>query len=256
MQRPTGKVNEMQTHSSLAGKSALVTGGGQRVGAAIAEALGRRGMHVALSYYRSDRGAQEVAERIRESGGAATVLQANLLEEGAGRALARQALDALGGLDLFVASAANFEKVDFETIDEAYFARAFRLNVLAGFEIVQEARPALRDARGNVVFITGYSTQSPYRGYLPYVVSKGAAAQMMRTLSLELAPEIRVNAVAPGTVLPPPDYSDAQVNELVGTIPLARVGSAEAVAEAVCYLAQADYTTGQELVVDGGKTVA
>ena len=91
---------------------------------------------------------------------------------------------------------------------------------------------------------------------LPYVVSKGALQKLMRVLALELAPEVRVNAVAPGTVLPPPDMDEAMLARLASRAPLERIGSAEDVAAAVVYLASAPFVTGQELLVDGGRTVA
>jgi pteridine reductase len=106
------------------------------------------------------------------------------------------------------------------------------------------------------VFITCASTTVPMRNYLPYVVSKAATKQLMRVLSLELAPDVRVNAVAPGTVLPPDDMDPEVTQRLVGRVPLSRVGEASDVAEAVAYLASAPFVTGQELIVDGGRTVA
>ena len=94
------------------------------------------------------------------------------------------------------------------------------------------------------------------RGYLPYVVSKGGLKHLMKTLALELAPDVRVNAVAPGTVLPPPSYDAAAVARLAHAIPLQRVGTADDIAEAVVYLASSPFITGQELRVDGGRSVA
>ena len=104
--------------------------------------------------------------------------------------------------------------------------------------------------------VTCSSTQTPMRNYLPYVVSKGATRQLMRTLALELAPEVRVNAVAPGTVLPPEDMTSEAVASLASRIPLGRIGRAEDVAEAVLFLVTAGFVTGQELFVDGGRSLA
>ncbi|MEM6958583.1 MAG: SDR family oxidoreductase [Myxococcota bacterium] len=241
---------------NLRGKVALVTGAGQRVGAAIARALGSHGMHVAIGYGRSREGAEQTARDVAQLGGQGTIFQQDLRAQGAGRALARRVIDKLGGLHVLVPSAANFERIAFGAIDDGHWDRALQLNVRAAFDMVHEARDALAADEGAVVFITGFSTQAPYRDYLPYVVSKGAVRQLMRVLSLEMAPRVRVNAVAPGTVLPPEDYSAAEVEALVSDTPLRRVGSAEVIADAVVHLARADYTTGQELVVDGGRTVA
>ena len=94
------------------------------------------------------------------------------------------------------------------------------------------------------------------KSYLPYVVSKGALRHLMKTLALELAPEVRVNAVAPGTVLPPPAYDDAAIARLQRAIPLAKVGSPDDIARAVLFLASSPFVTGHELNVDGGRSVA
>jgi pteridine reductase len=102
------------------------------------------------------------------------------------------------------------------------------------------------------VFVTCISRLAPYRDYLVYQASKAALHQAMRVLALELAPHVRVNAVAPGTVLPPPGMSEQAVAALVKDIPLGRVGSAQAVARAVVQLARSPFVTGTELVVDGG----
>jgi pteridine reductase len=241
--------------ASLEGKRALVTGGGQRVGRAIALALGRAKMRVAVHYHSSKSGAESTAQAIRESGGDAVLLQANLDDRDEARRLADDALAALGGLDLFVASAASFERIPYAAVDDDAFDRSLSLNLASPFALAQRLSPALRASRGSIVFITCTSATAPFKNYLPYVVSKGALRQLMRTLALELAPDVRVNAVAPGTVLPPESMDAAAVERLVRQIPLARHGEADDVADAVLYLARAGFVTGEELVVDGGRTV-
>jgi len=240
----------------LEGKRALVTGAGVRVGAAIATELGRRGMKVALHYHSSADGARETAAAIEAAGGEAALFQADLSVPAAAAALAERVVADFGGLDALVPSAANFEAVALDAIDDGHWERAFALNLRAPFELARAAAQALRDAEGAIVFITGFGTEVPYTGYLPYLASKGALLQVMRTLSLELAPAVRVNAVAPGTVLPPDDMSDEATEALVSKAPLSRVGAASDVAEAVAYLASAPYVTGQQLLVDGGRSVA
>jgi pteridine reductase len=240
----------------LRGKRALVTGAGTRVGAAIATALGAQGMRVAVHHRSSHEGARAVCAAIEAAGGAAEPFAADLADRGAARALVDAVVARFGGLDLLVASAANFERVAFEDVDDAAWDRTLNLNLASPFALVQRARPALREARGAAIFVTCTSATVPYRHYLPYVVAKGAVQKMMRALALELAPEIRVNAVAPGTVLPPEDLDEAMLARLASRALLGRVGRAEDIAEAVVYLAQAPFVTGQELIVDGGRTVA
>ncbi len=239
----------------LVGRNALVTGAGRRVGAAIARALGARGMRVAVHYHGSAEGAEQTCAAIRDAGGEAFAVQADLTDRRAARELVDRTVARMGGLDLLVPSAADFERVAFDDALDAAWDRAMALNVEAPFAMAHQARNALRAARGAIVFVTCTSTARPYRGYLPYVVSKAAVRQLMRTLALELAPDVRVNAVAPGTVLPPEDMTDAEVARFTKRIPLGRTGTAEDVAEAVVYLARAPFVTGHELFVDGGATI-
>lgn len=240
----------------LQGKRALVTGAGRRVGAAIAKALGAHGMHVAVHYHASQAGAEQTARSIQEAGGEATLVPGDLSTRAGARGVVEKAIEELGGLDLLVPSAANFQRVAFDEVDDAAWDAAMRLNLEAPFAMAHRARGALREAGGSIVFITCASTTTPYRGYLPYVVSKGAVRQMMRAMALEMAPEVRVNAVAPGMVAPPEGMKEAAAERVVKRIPLRRSGTAEDVAEAVLYLARAPFVTGQEIVVDGGRTVA
>lgn len=239
---------------TLAGRRVLVTGAGRRVGAAIARTLGGAGMHVGVHYNRSRSGAEATCDAIRAAGGQASLFQADLYDRAATRDLAHSVVAELGGLDMLVASAANFDRVPLAEVDDRTWDRALDLNLTAPFLLAQSLCESLRKARGNIVFITCTSVRRPYRDYLPYQVSKAAVRQMMRVLALELAPEVRVNAVAPGTVLPPEAMDEQTLDRLRAGIPLGRIGDAADVARAVCYLACSDFVTGQELVVDGGHT--
>jgi len=240
----------------LRGKRALVTGGGRRVGAAIARTLGASGMHVGVHFNASASGAEETCAAIRASGGEAVALQADLSSRAAARELVDRALAQLGGLDLLVLSAAEFEPAQLGAIDDAAWDRTLGLNLATPFVIAQHAAPALRASRGSVVGITCVSRILPYRGYLPYEVSKAALWQMLRVLAVELAPDVRVNMVAPASVVPPESMREAQLVELRARIPLGRLGEASDVADAVLHLARHEHMTGSEIVVDGGRTLA
>jgi pteridine reductase len=242
--------------ASLAGQRALVTGAGARVGRAIALALGREGMRVAVHYHSSREGAERTCEQVEAAGGSACALSADLSRRAEARRLVDEAISALGGLDLVVASAASFERVPFGELDDAAWDRSLELNLAAPLALAQRAAAALTESGGSVVFITCSSATTPFRNYLPYVVSKGALRQLMRVLSLELAPAVRVNAVAPGTVLPPEPMDAASIERLARSVPLRRTGSPEDVARAVVFLAKSPFVTGHELVVDGGRSVA
>lgn len=234
---------------------ALVTGGGRRVGAAICRELATRGYRVAVHYHRSEEGARAVAEEIQQAGGEAEIFQADLYSRGEATGLIEKVSAAFGGLDLLVASAANFDRVRVDEVTDEAWDRALDLNLTAPMALARAAIPSLRERVGNIVFITCASTIAPYRHYLPYQVSKAGLKQLMRVLAIELAPEVRVNAVAPGTVLPPEEMGAESIEALRAHIPLARIGRAEEVARAVVYLAGATWVTGQELLVDGGAAL-
>jgi len=238
----------------LTGKRALVTGGGRRLGAEIAGALGAHGMHVAVHYQSSQAGAEAVCDRIRRAGGQALSVQGDLRVRDRARSVVDRALTALGGLDLLVLSAASFERAPFDAIDDRAWDETLALNLGAPFAMAQRAAAALRSVRGAIVLVTCTSRLAPYRDHLPYQVSKAALHQLMRLLALELAPDVRVNAVAPGSVLPPEGWGSDAVEGLLGRIPLGQLGSARDVADAVVHLARSEWITGSEIVVDGGRS--
>lgn len=240
----------------LKGKRALVTGAGRRVGAEIARALGEAGMHVGVHFHSSASGAEATCEAIRAAGGGATALQADLTNRDAARALVDRALEQLGGLDVLVLSAAEFEPAPLGAIDDAAWDRTLGLNVATPFAIAQRAADALRASRGSIVGITCVSRILPYRGFLPYEVSKAALWQMLRVLALELAPDVRVNMVAPGSVLPPESMTEPQLEALRARVPLGRLGRARDIADAVLHLARHEHMTGSEIVVDGGRVLS
>jgi pteridine reductase len=182
-----------------------------------------------------------------------------LYERPQAQRLVDEVAHAFGRLDVVVASAANFDRIEWGNASEqeldAAWRRALELNLLAPFWLAHRAAPWLRASSGNIVVVTCSSATRPYRHYLPYTVSKAAVRHLVKALALELAPEVRVNAVAPGTVLPPDDMSDDQLQRIVRQVPLKRAGSAQDIADAVHYLSEASYVSGHELVVDGGATV-
>lgn len=235
---------------------ALVTGAGTRVGQAIALALGARGAQVAVHYHTSKDGADATVARLRELGGDGVSLQADLSDRDSARQLVDQSVSHLGGLDLLVPSAANFERISVDDVDDAAWDRALHLNLRAPFVLAQRAARALTASAGSITFITCSSASVPFRNYLPYTVSKGALRHLMRTLSLELAPAVRVNAVAPGTVLPPPNMTAETSALLASRIPLGRLGQADDIARAVLFLLDSPFITGHEVMVDGGRSVA
>ena len=226
-------------------KVALVTGAGVRVGLAIARDLARHGYRVAAHYHvhRPPRGL--------------VALQADLAAEAGPDLLARAFRDRFDRLDLLVCSAAAFEARALRRTDARAFDAMMDLNARAPLLLARALEPLLRRSRGAIVNVADIGGGIvAWRGYAAYAASKAALARLTECLALELAPEIRVNAVAPGTVLWPEGYTAEERRRLTSRIPLGRAGAPGDVAEAVRYLANAAFVTGVVLPVDGGRRLS
>lgn len=240
------------------GKVALVTGAGVRVGRRIALALAGRGMDVAIHYNSSQGPAEETAAAARKIGVRAELFQANLGEVGQIRGLMRGIEDAWGRLDVVVNSAAIFPRTPWAEIDEAVWDATLDVNLKAPFFVAWHAAPLLRrDGGGKIVNIADWAGFRPYRHYLPYVVSKGGVITMTKALAKELAPEIIVNAIAPGPVMLPEDFDQTAAQRIADATLVDHLGSPDDVANSVIYLVEmTDFVTGHVLVVDGGRLIA
>jgi pteridine reductase len=224
---------------------ALVTGAGVRVGAAIARTLRASGYAVVCHYHR---------HRPR---GAGQVIAADLSTPGGPAALARAFRSAHRRLDLLVNGAAIFDERPLAATDAAAWDALLDLNARAPLLLTRALAPLLRRSRGSVVNVADVGGGLvAWRGFAAYCASKAALVRLTECLALELAPRVRVNAVAPGTVLWPVGYPAARRRTLAGRIPLGRVGTPDDVAQAVLYLAGAGYVTGAVLPVDGGRRLA
>lgn len=238
----------------LAGRAALVTGAGRRVGRAIAEALGARGMCVAVHYGSSAEGARATARTIEQAGGSAHLVQADLLDPNAPEALVRSAAELCGGLDLVVNSAATMTRTPLGSVTPRQWDDIMSLNLRAPFFVAQAAAAILRPG-GSIVNMADLAAYETWPAYVPHGISKAGVVQMTRALARALGPAVRVNAVAPGAVLLPDDWDEATARRLAGTTPLGRLGEPQDVIDAVLYLATSPYVTGQTLIVDGGREV-
>lgn len=239
----------------LQNRVALVTGGGRRVGRALAEALGQRGATVAVHYGSSKAGAEEVVRAIEAGGGTAASFGADLTISEAPGALVAAVSKRFGSLDVLVNSAAVMVRTPFGEVSAAEWDSMFALNLRAPFFLSQAAAPLLRRARGAIVNIADLAAFETWPGYIPHGITKGGVVQMTRALARILAPDVRVNAIAPGTVLLPDDWSEADAAKLDETTPLKRQGSPTDVVQAMLYLLDADYVTGETIVVDGGRHI-
>lgn len=239
----------------LRDRVALVTGGGVRVGRALALALAERGVAVAIHYHSSSEGAREVERTIVDSGGHAKTIAADLTNAGAPEALIDAVDKAFGRLDILVNSAAVMIRTPFGEIDARRWDDIFALNLRAPFLLAQAAAPQLRKSSGAIVNIADLAAFETWPGYIPHGLTKSGVVHMTRALARVLAPEVRVNAIAPGTVLLPDDWSRDDAEHLNATTPLKREGTPADVARAMLFLLEADYVTGETIVVDGGRNI-
>jgi pteridine reductase len=224
---------------------ALVTGAGVRVGEAIARDLARHGWRVA-GHYRTHRPRAPLVP-----------LQGDLASPGGADALARAFRDRFDRLDLLVCSAADFEARPLSTTDAGAFDAQMNLNARAPLLLARAFAPLLRRSEGSIVNLADVGGGLvAWKGFAAYAASKAALVRITECLALELAPRVRVNAVAPGTVLWPESYPATQRKELARRIPLRRAGTPGDVAAAVRYLAGAPFVTGVVLPIDGGRHLA
>jgi pteridine reductase len=225
-----------------AARVALVTGAGVRVGNTVARDLARHGWRVAAHY------------RTHRPRGFDAALEADLALPDGPALLAAAFLARFSRLDLLVNGAAAFDAIPVEETDAAAFDGQMDLNARAPLLLVKALLPLLRRSRGSVVNVADIGGGLvPWRGHAAYAASKAALVRLTECLALDLAPEVRVNAVAPGTVLWPESYPAALRRRLTSRIPLRRVGEPADVAQAVRYLADAPFVTGAVLPIDGGR---
>ena len=238
---------------------ALVTGAARRIGAAIVTALHRRGLRVAVHYRASRDDAQALAGSLdRERPAAVATFGCDLLRCGAPERLVADVVARFGALDVLVNNASSFYPTRIGTTTATEWDDLIGTNLKAPFFVTQAAARHLSARRGAVVNLADIHGRNPVAGYPAYCSAKAGLIMLTRALALELGPEVRVNAVAPGIALWPEGDCDAQAHERAEQqVPLRRPGSAEEVADAVTWLAlDASYTTGEVLAVDGGRGIA
>ena len=238
----------------LRGRIALVTGAGRRVGRALAEALGRSGMRVGVHYHASEQGANETAATIAAAGGEAVVLPADLRDPSACTRLVDRVSEHFGGLHVLLNSAASMYRTPVGEVTAERWDDIMALNLRAPFFCAQAAVRHMRDG-GAIINIADLGALEVWPAYIPHGVSKAGLLHLTRSLARAFAPGVRVNAIAPGTVLPPDDWSDDDGNALRRSTPLQRHGAPDDVVNAMLYLLSADYVTGETLVVDGGRHI-
>ena len=236
------------------GKVALLTGGA-RIGHVVALQLAARGCALALTYRNSLAAARETAAAVRAAGVAATTIHADATDEAQIKAAVSEAASTMGRLDILINLASGYERTPNPTM--ADWSGALDANARSAFLFAIHAAPIMKSAgAGRIVNFSDWLPRSGrphYKGYTPYYTSKAAVAALTESLAFDFAPEILVNAIAPGPILAPPDITAAENAQVLKNTPLNRWGGADEIAKAVLFLIETEFVTGECIRVDGGR---
>lgn len=251
----------LTAHDSLLSKTALVTGGAKRIGRAISLALADAGANVIVHYNNSSKEADELVAELRKRGpglqttahheNKAWTVQADFEKPDEYESLIERALAEAGSIDILINSASIFPSEKIENITFDGFATNMQVNAWAPFVLCRDFARLV--GKGTIVNLLDSRISGYDWAHAGYIWSKHVLAVMTRMLALDYAPDITVNAVAPGLILPPPGQDESYLDRLTGTVPLKRHGGASDVAEAAVFLAKSNFITGQVIYVDGGR---
>lgn len=244
----------------IAEKSALVTGAANRIGAQIARTLHQNGANLIIHYRNSNTSAQALEQDLNaERTDSAVCYQADLSDIDAIESLAQKAAQAFGRLDILINNASSFYPTRLGEIGESDWQDLIGSNLKAPLFLSQACYPSLRETNGAIVNMLDIYASSPLRNHSLYCCAKAANQMLVKSLALEMAPQVRVNGIAPGAILWP-ESSDAsepeKQQELLSKIPLQRTGSPDSVAQTVLFLLRHDYITGEVIRVDGGRLLS
>lgn len=239
---------------------ALITGAGRRIGAAMTKTLHAQGYRILVHYRQSASDAEALVTALNnQRPDSAHALCADLADMGAVKYLALQAQDHWGRVDVLINNASSFYPTLVGDITEAHWQDLFASNAQAPLFLSQALAPALKQQHGCIINIADIHALKPLKGYTTYCMAKSANTMLTQSLARELAPEVRVNSIAPGAILWP--ENDAEIDEstkqqMLDEIPLQRTGTESDIAQTALFLIQqADYITGQIIAVDGGRSL-
>ena len=228
-----------------------MTGGAKRIGEALCRALARSGYSIALQYSTSGTEAEQTAKRIYKDGGVCATFVCDLADGQATENLVPSVLEEFGRLDVLVNNASIFEKSSLEAGSVELWDRHFAVNLKAPYILM---RAFARYAKtGSIINILDTHVVRNKTLYAAYLLSKKTLAGLTKMAAVEFAPRVRVNAVAPGLILPPVSQKNGYLDRLAKQIPLQRKGKVENISYAVLFLLESDYVTGQVIYVDGGE---
>ena len=241
----------------LKNRTVLVTGAGVRLGQAIAVSLGQQGMKVALHYHQSMEGAKETLDLmggdIKQHG----CFQADLRQVSKIELLIQHIEEKLGQIDVLINNAADFFPTPLGEVSESEWDHLISLNLKAPFFLSQLVGTSmLKQGQGKIVNIVDVAAERPWPQFLPYCASKAGLVSLTKGLAKALAPAVQVNAVAPGTMLPPPQISSFSQDLAIEKSLLKKMGRPDDIARAVTYFLENDFVTGTVLPVDGGRMLA
>ena len=241
----------------LKNRIVLVTGAGVRLGQAIAVSLGQQGMKVALHYHQSMEGAKETLDLmggdIKQHG----CFQADLRQVSKIELLIQHIEEKLGQIDVLINNAADFFPTPLGEVSESEWDHLISLNLKAPFFLSQLVGTSmLKKGQGKIVNIVDVAAERPWPQFLPYCASKAGLVSLTKGLAKALAPAVQVNAVAPGTMLPPPQISSFSQDLAIERSLLKKMGRPDDIARAVTYFLENDFVTGTVLPVDGGRMLA
>lgn len=237
-------------------KIALITGGAQRLGAAMAKAFHQEGYNLILHYRKSQHAANTLQQELNDlRANSCQIIQADLDDNIQINNLANLIKDNHSKLDLLINNASSFFPTDIDSATQAQWDQLINPNVKAPYFLTQALIPLLKKAEGNVINMQDIHAQRPLAGHSIYCTSKAALGMLTQSLAKELAPEIRVNGIAPGAILWPEQSNEDQENEILNKIPLKRCGSPDDIVRTALFLASSPYITGQTINVDGGRSL-
>jgi pteridine reductase len=241
-----------------AGKIALVTGAARRVGKAIALALADRGAHVVITYNTSGVEALATLQEIEARGVQGMALQGNITRSGDVDVIVEEVIKRFDRIDILVNNASNYYKTPFETLNEGQWDDLVGTNLKGTFLVSKRVGDEmLKAGLGKIINLADWAGLRPYKDYIPYCVAKAGVIALTKALAKTLAPHIQVNAVAPGPVMLPEDFSDNLRQAVVRATPLKRIGTPEDIARTVLFLVEgSDFITGAIIPVDGGRLIA
>jgi NAD(P)-dependent dehydrogenase (short-subunit alcohol dehydrogenase family) len=243
------------TEQKLAGRVALVTGGAKRIGRSIALELAQRGADVIVSYHNSRDEAEQVVAEIVKMGRRSIAVQADVSVRAEVQKMIARVEKEFGGLDILVNNAGMFQHVPFNEITDDQWNEILATNLTSQFICAQTATPLLKKSgHGRIINLASLGGLLAWPGYTHYCVSKAGVISLTRCMARALAPEITVNAIAPGTITFEGDAAELEA-DFVRRAPLKRTGKGSDIAEAAALLAESDFITGQVIVVDGGRSI-